>query len=118
MRQSNIHKAYNLFILNGSVFCDLVKGDYDPTHGYMVSLGEEETMHHIDLDSVVNYALLHKAKLNRGIRYLSIDYQEGTHFLDVYDLIEDRDNAIDIAKTRKLINIWDNKERSILHLPS
>jgi hypothetical protein len=108
MRNLNIHKAYNLFNLDGAVFINLVSGEVNPDYGYMVFLREnKQEVDGVDFNSVIEFTHKFKSKLSKGNRFLSISKEDKCVF-NICEVYHDFDDALFIAKLRKQ-NIWDNQ---------
>lgn len=110
MRNSLIHKAYNLFNLNGSVFCNLVTGDVDPDYGYMVYLKDNKLIvSDLDFNTVIDFTSKFRSKLSKGSRYISISREDEGCVLNICEVYPDLKNALFTSKQRNL-NLWDNQK--------
>ena len=108
MQSRLVHKAYNMFNLNGSVFCNLVTGETDPDYGYMVYLnGNKQVLKDVDFNSVIDFTSKFKSKLSKGLRFLSISREYDHCVLNICEVYPDKENAIFISKLRNQ-NLWDN----------
>lgn len=117
----NLTKVIDETINNGGCSYNVTTGDSNPTYGYMVAIhGAEVSMPMQDLNdqTLANYINFNAVALADPAAFLGTWHDQKTNsiYLDVSYLIEDKDEAIMMAKLNRQLAIYDNKNKVSIYL--